>query len=485
MSKQQSLDPVSIHWFRQDLRLSDNPALLAAVDAGRLIPVYILDDENAAEWQMGGASRWWLHRSLSSLNDSLEGRLRLFQGDAERILPALAKKTGAKTVTWNRCYEPWRIQRDNKIKSTLAATGIDIVSANGSLLWEPWDVLKSDGTPYRVFTPFYRKGCLNSTSPRKPTKAPSKIAFAEAEDMKDQLALSDMRLNPSHWTIEKSPDWVPGKAGALDALTHFLDNGIEDYKDGRNFPATENCSRLSPHLHYGEISPHQVWYALAFREHLLKGDEDPDHFRMELAWREFSYNLLYHNPELPNKNLQGKFDRFPWRKDNDALQAWQQGKTGIPFVDAGMRELWQTGSMHNRVRMVTASFLVKNLMIDWREGERWFWDCLVDADLANNSASWQWVAGSGADAAPYFRIFNPATQGVRFDPQGEYTRKYLPELAALPDKWLFNPWDAPAEVLKKANVVLGETYPHTIADLKSSRRRALDAFSGLKDGQTS
>ena len=300
--------------------------------------------------------------------------------------------------------------------------------------------------------------------------------------MKGQLTLSDMGLDPSHWSIKKSPDWVPGETGAQDALTQFLDNGINGYKDGRNFPAAENCSHLSPHLHFGEISPHQVWYALAFREHLLEGDEDPDHFRMELAWREFSYSLLYHNPELPKKNLQDKFDLFPWRKDEDALRAWQQGKTGIPFVDAGMRELWQTGSMHNRVRMVTASFLVKNLMIDWREGERWFWDCLIDADLANNSASWQWVAGSGADAAPYFRIFNPATQGVRFDPKGDYTRQYLPELAALPDKWLFNPWDAPADVLKEANVVLGETYPHPIDDLKSSRRRALDAFSELKDG---
>ncbi|MEX1034586.1 MAG: deoxyribodipyrimidine photo-lyase [Sneathiella sp.] len=482
MTDQPSHDTISIHWFRQDLRLSDNRALSAAVEADRLIPVYILDDENAENFRMGSASRWWLHHSLLALNDALQGELRVFRGDAAEILPALAASNGATMVSWNRCYEPWRIRRDKKIKASLTDSGIDVITTNGALLWEPWKVLKSDGTPYRVFTPFYRKGCLTSSPPQKPLKVPSKITFAPPEDKGTRLTIADLGLYPSNWSIKKLPDWDPGEMGAQGALRNFLTNGLNGYKDGRNIPEAGNCSFLSPHLHFGEISPHQVWYALAFREHLLEREEDLDQFQMELTWREFSYNLLYNNPDLPHENLQEKFNSFPWRKDAAALRAWQQGKTGIPLVDAGMQELWQTGFMHNRMRMVTASFLVKNLMIDWREGARWFWDCLVDADLANNSASWQWISGCGADAAPYFRIFNPVTQGARFDPKGKYTRKYLPELAALPDKWLFNPWDAPTEVLKEAGIVFGETYPHPIVDLKASRRRALDAFSDLKAG---
>ena len=454
---------------------------MAATESGKLLPIYILDDENAGDYKMGGASRWWLHHSLTALNNSLDGHLRIFQGDASEILPQLVKETGAKTVTWNRCYEPWRIQRDKKILTGLKESGVEVISRNGSLLWEPWDVMKPDGTPYRVFTPFYRKGCLNSKEPNKPLKAPEKISFAANEILKDALSISDLGLRSANWDIKREPNWTPSESGAQDKLLHFLENGINGYNDGRNFPAKDNSSNLSAHLHYGEISPHQIWYAISFREHLTEKEEDLDQFRMELAWREFSYNLLYHMPDLPEKNLQSKFDAFPWRKDRAALKAWQQGQTGIPLVDAGMRELWQTGVMHNRVRMVVASFLVKNLLIDWREGARWFWDCLVDADLASNSASWQWVAGCGADAAPYFRIFNPATQGARFDPKGDYTRKYVPEIAALPDKWLFNPWDAPKEVLDAAGVILGKSYPEPLVDLKTSRQRALDVFSDLKE----
>lgn len=480
-----SQNPIAIHWFRQDLRLSDNPALLAAIKAGELLPIYILDDENAGDYKMGGASRWWLHHSLTALNESLGGQLIVFRGDPSDILAKLVRATGAETVTWNRCYEPWRMQRDDTIAVEMKQAGVATVSNNGSLMWEPSDVLKSDGTPYRVFTPFYRKGCLTSTEPRKPLKAPIDINFANLNETNDTLSIHDLDLLSSNWSIQREPDWVPGEQGAQDILNSFLDNGINGYNKGRNYPASGNSSNLSPHLHFGEISPHQIWYALSFREHLLEKEEDLDQFRMELAWREFSYSLLYHTPDLPKQNLQSKFDAFPWRKDTKALVAWQRGQTGIPLVDAGMRELWQTGFMHNRVRMVAASFLVKNLMIDWREGARWFWDCLVDADLASNSASWQWVAGCGADAAPYFRIFNPATQGTRFDPNGDYTRKYVPELKNLSDKWLFNPWEAPREIIEKAGIILGETYPEPLVDLKSSRQRALKAFSDLKEKQQS
>lgn len=458
---------------------------MAAIEAGRLLPIYILDDENADAHRIGGASRWWLHHSLIALNKSLSGKLRIFRGDAVQILQKLVQETGAKTVTWNRCYEPWRILRDKKILAGLKESGVEVISRNGSLLWEPWEALKPDGTPYRVFTPFYRKGCLNSKEPHKPIKAPEKIKFATFDMLKDAHSISDLDLQPTNWEIKSEPDWAPGERHAQDKLNHFLDNGINGYNQGRNFPASENSSYLSPHLRFGEISPHQIWHALAFREHMIENEEDADQFRMEVAWREFSYNLLCHIPDLPDKNLQPKFDAFSWRKDTAALKAWQRGQTGIPIVDAGMRELWQTGFMHNRVRMVAASFLVKNLMIDWREGARWFWDCLVDADLANNSASWQWVAGCGADAAPYFRIFNPTTQGLRFDSKGEYTRKYVPELACLPDKWLFNPWDAPQEILSVAGITLGKTYPEPLVDLKMSRQRALNAYSDMKTRQSS
>ncbi len=485
MTDSSSKSALAIHWFRQDLRLSDNPALTAAVKVGKLLPIYILDDQNSGEHKMGGASRWWLHYSLTALNKSLQGKLRVFHGDATEILPRLAQETGTKTVTWNRCYEPWRINRDKKILTDLEHLGLEVISTNGSLLWEPWDVLKADGTPYRVFTPFYRKGCLKGTAPRKPIKVPENITFSDDKETGAAVTISDLSLLSSNWDIKKSPDWVPGEKGAQDRIRYFLDNGIKGYNKGRDFPAAEKCSNLSPHLHLGEISPHQIWYSLAFQAHLLESGEDLDQFQMELAWREFSYSLLFYNADLPDTNLQKKFDYFQWRKDETALQAWQTGNTGIPLVDAGMRELWQTGFMHNRVRMVAASFLVKNLMIDWKEGARWFWDCLVDADLANNSASWQWVAGCGADAAPYFRIFNPATQGVRFDPKGEYTRKYVPELAGLPDKWLFNPWEAPKEALDAAGIALDETYPAPIVDLKTSRQRALDAFSDMKEKQPS
>lgn len=447
-------------WFRQDLRLRDNPALLDAVAAGEILPVYILDDA----W-MGAASCWWLHHSLARLQQSLDGRLLLFRGDAQRVIRDIVKQEQVTAVCWNRCYEPWRITRDKAIKSSLEAAGVSVNTSNGSLLWEPWQILKQDKTFYKVFTPYYRNGCLQAAEPRFPLDAPKAIRYAR-HSLKS-LSLDELNLLPSiPWYEGMAGEWTPGEAGASDRLSVFLKSAIKQYKTNRNVPSIEGTSRLSPHLHFGELSPNQAWYAA--RHAVSRGGENLDTFLSELGWREFSYYLLFHFPELPTKNFNSKFDHFPWRKDNKALRAWQQGKTGIPIVDAGMRELWQTGYMHNRVRMIVASFLVKNLLIDWREGEAWFRDCLVDADLANNCASWQWVAGSGADAAPYFRIFNPVLQGEKFDSRGVYVRHYCPELMSVPDKYIHKPWLIP-----------GGDFPPPMVDLSQSRTRALRIFSDL------
>jgi deoxyribodipyrimidine photo-lyase len=472
-------DSPIIVWFRQDLRLYDNPALSAAVQKDRpMLPVYILDDASPAEWRMGAASRWWLHQSLDSLNASLDGQLLFLKGDAEILLPELVSATGADSVFWNRRYEPWAVARDTVLKEQLLDASVTVKSFNGSLLFDPPNTNKADGTPYRVFTPFYRRGCLeNGILPRRPLPAPQKMRF-HADD--SGLTLDELDLLPSiNWYGEIADTWTPGERGAKQRLEDFLTSGIKDYKEGRNRPDQENVSRLSPHLHFGEISPNQAWYAVDDSGTGLELDAESDCFLSELGWREFSYNLLYNQPELPTRNLQRKFDRFPWRDDAEALERWQRGYTGYPIVDAGMRELWRTGYMHNRVRMIVGSFLVKNLMLHWHHGERWFWDTLLDADLASNSASWQWIAGCGADAAPYFRIFNPVTQGKRFDPDGVYVRRYVPEIADLPNKYIHAPWEAPADVLAAAGVSLDDTYPSPVVDLKASRERALAAFKSL------
>ena len=468
-----------IVWFRQDLRLHDNPALHAAARSGQpILPVFILDEENPADWRMGAASRWWLHHSLQSLDDSLKDRLVLLRGDPQILLPELINEVSAAAVYWNRLYEPWAIVRDTAIKQQLLDASFKVKSFNGSLLFDPPSTNKVDGTPYKVFTPFYRKGCLqNGIQPRKPLRKPSKLHL---HDGSTGLSLDDLSLlSVINWYDEIAATWSPGEDGAQKRLASFLNKGIDDYKEGRNRPDQQHVSRLSPHLHFGELSPNQAWYAVDDSGTGLDLDTNADSFLSELGWREFSYNLLYNRPELPTRNLQKKFDRFPWREDAAALRRWRRGETGYPIVDAGMRELWRTGYMHNRLRMIVGSFLVKNLMLHWHHGERWFWDTLLDADLASNSASWQWIAGCGADAAPYFRIFNPVTQGKRFDPDGLYVRHYVPEVAELPDKYLHAPWEAPVSILDTAGVVLGETYPEPVVDLKASRERALAAFKSL------
>ena len=471
---------VTIHWFRQDLRLADNPSLFDAAAKGLVIPVYILDDVNSGIYKMGAASRCWLHHSLVALNSSLKGQLLVFSGNPELILCQLIEKYNVNAVNWNRCYEPWRIARDMRIKQHLTTKGVVVNSFNGSLLWEPWEILKSDKTPYRVFTPFYQNGCLNASQPRQPLLSPTPLKFFFKDSQSNQTTIDQLELLPKNaWDLQMTAHWDIGEAAAHAQLDDFMSKGIFDYKEGRDFPAKNAVSKLSTYLHFGELSPNQIWHTVypQFSEMSF------DAFRRQIVWREFSYSLLYYNPSLPEVNLQRKFDSFPWENDDNSLRLWQQGQTGIPIIDAGMRELWQTGYMHNRVRMIVASLLVKNLLIDWREGASWFWDCLIDADLANNSASWQWVAGTGADAAPYYRIFNPVTQGQKFDPDGDYTRRYVPELKLLPNKYLFNPWEAPKEILTAAGVNLGVNYPCPIVDLKSSRVRALELFKQLNVAQ--
>jgi deoxyribodipyrimidine photo-lyase len=467
-----------IMWFRQDLRLSDNPALLNAIQQGRVLPVFILDEGN--DWSIGGASRWWLHHSLLALNESLQGNLWILRGDAAELLLQLAREHSASHAFWNRCYEPSIIRRDSLIKEQLTAVGITATSSNGSLIWEPWENLKQDGTPYKIFTPFYKYAIANN-----PPAAPSPAANANFDTVKclqGKNRIDDLNLLPEiNWYEQIASQWQPGELGARQRLQNFAENGLYDYRDGRDYPAKRSVSMLSPHLHFGEISPREAASVVKQVGDIDSNEEQAAHFIRELAWREFSYYTLYHFPHICQQNMKSQFDRFPWVKDQKSLCLWQQGQTGFPLVDAGMRELWQTGTMHNRVRMIVGSFLVKNLMIHWLEGARWFWDCLLDADLANNSCSWQWVAGSGADAAPYFRIFNPVTQSTKFDPEGSYIRKYVPELNGLSNKAIHDPSSAAASELEKAGVILGEHYPRAIVDLKESRVRALDAYKALRD----
>ena len=468
--------PLTIMWFRQDLRLRDNPALCAAAAGGRVLPVYVLDDGNAGEWKMGGASRWWLHDSLARLNESLHGGLWVLRGDAGRALAGLCASLPVRKVVWNRCYEPWRRERDGRIKRTLGEAGVEAASFNGALLLEPWENTKADGTPYRVFTPFYHS-LLSSHQAVAPGPQPRNLAIADCSQPADRIG--QLGLKPRiPWDAGLAERWRPGEAAALARWRDFLENSAGTYQARRDFPAESAASGLSPHLHFGEIGPRQIWWDI----HSLAGGDGGHPFARQLCWREFAHHLMYHDPRITRENWRGEFDDFPWREDAESLRRWQQGSTGIPMVDAGMRELWATGTMHNRARMVTGSFLTKNLLIHWRRGADWFWDCLVDADLANNSFGWQWVAGSGADAAPYFRIFNPVLQSRKFDPQGAYLRRWLPALRDLPDKHIHAPLEAPESVLRAAGIRLGEDYPLPIVDLRMSRERALGAWQTLRRG---
>ena len=465
-----------ILWFRRDLRLHDNPALNHAAETGRpVIPVYILDGSGDGRAR-GSASLWWLDKSLRALGSALKDRgatLILRRGDSEAELHRLIEETGADAVFMNRLFEPDAVARDADIAHALQADGTKVKGYNGSLMCRPGGVLNGSGGPYKVFTPFLR-ALLANTEPPAHTTGPRDLSGAPKLDSD---AVDDWGLHPKHPDWSGGFDWTPGEAGATAALSTFLARGLSHYGKGRDIPALPATSRLSPHLHWGEISP---WRAITAAE-TAAGSGDVPHaetakFVAEIGWREFSAHLLHHFPTMPDTAFRVEYDAMPWRKDEAGFAAWTKGQTGYPIVDAGMRQLWTTGRMHNRVRMIVASFLIKHLLIDWRRGEAWFWDTLVDADLASNVQNWQWVAGSGADASPYFRIFNPITQGEKFDADGKYVRHWVPELRKVPDRWLHSPWTAPPEVLRDAGIRLGHDYPKPRVDHVEARNRALDAL---------
>ncbi|HEY8965215.1 MAG TPA: deoxyribodipyrimidine photo-lyase [Candidatus Methylacidiphilales bacterium] len=474
----------SLVWFRSDLRLADNPALHAALErGGPVIPVFVHAPEEEGDWAPGGASRWWLDRSLASLDASLRergSRLLLREGASLAALRKLAKETGAEAVFWNRRYEPAAIERDTKIKAALRRDGLAAETFNAALLHEPWTIANQSGKPFQVFTPFW-KHALGKPDPAAPLPAPGVLPAPQA--WPSSLPLPSLGLRPAiPWDGGLAEAWTPGEAGAAERLESFLVAASEGYAADRDRPDLRGTSRLSPHLRFGEIGPRQVWDAV--RRHARGRAPHSSAWRQsrfltEIGWREFSHHLLFHFPHTAAEPLREPFAAFPWTKDRKGLRAWQKGLTGYPVVDAGMRELWTTGWMHNRVRMIAASFLVKDLLISWREGAAWFWDTLVDADLAQNTLGWQWSAGCGADAAPYFRIFNPVAQGEKFDPRGAYVRRWCPELARLPDAWLHRPWEAPMDVLAAAGITLGKTYPHPVVDHGEARKKALAALAAL------
>jgi deoxyribodipyrimidine photo-lyase len=466
---------VAIVWFRRDLRVDDQPALRKAVEEGSaVVPVYIHAPEEEGDWAPGAASRWWLHHSLKNLDarlKSLGSRLILRRGPTLEALFDLCAETGAARIYWNRLLEPSLVARDHKIEEELRSKGKEVSIYHGAGLFQPWQLLKGDSRPYQVFTAFWNN--LRSL----PVDAPVSFAGSKIRSpgrWPRSLGLRELGLLPRvNWSEGINQAWEPSAEGAERLLKRFTRKALPDYSSGRDLPEREGTSKLSPFLHFGEVSVRRVWHCAAKQTHAMP-------FLRQLAWREFAACLLYYFPFTPGKSLRDEFERFAWRKDSENLRAWQKGKTGYPFVDAGMRQLWTTGWMHNRVRMVAASFLVKHLLIDWREGARWFWDTLVDADLANNTMGWQWVAGCGADAAPYFRIFNPVLQGQKFDPQGNYVRRWVPELARLPAAWIHQPWKAPAEVLREAGVELGRHYPAPVVEHSDSRKRALMAYHRMK-----
>jgi deoxyribodipyrimidine photo-lyase len=468
-------------WFRLDLRLRDNPALLAAIAVGApVIPVFVWAPEEEEPWPPGAASRWWLHQSLGSLSKALSAigsRLVIRKGPTVQTLNVLLEESNATAVFRNRRYEPASIARDKKVKATLTGQGIDIESFNSALLFEPWTVLNNAGKPFLVFSAFW-KTCLKQPAPPEPAPWTNKLMAPNR--WPDSLSIADLELEPKiDWAAGIREAWTPGEDGAATQLDRFLKGDFERYETERSLPGKTGTSRLSPHLHFGEIGPREIWHALCGQRNKSNAVA-VDAYLRELGWREFAYHLLFHHPGTTNEPLRHEFGQFPWRTDRDLLKRWQRGRTGYPLVDAGMRELWATGWMHNRVRLVVASFLTKHLRMRWEEGAYWFWDTLIDADLANNTLGWQWTAGCGADAAPYFRIFNPVLQSEKFDSGGDYIRKWIPELKRLPAPWIHKPWTTPQPVLAQAGVQLGVNYPLPAVEHETARREALEAYELIR-----
>ncbi len=457
-----------IMWFRQDLRTRNLAALNAAAAAGEVICLYIQDDETPETWSIGGASRWWLHHSLKALAKKV--KLVLRRGRADHVLADVLRETGARAIYFTRDYAPWSAQLEVRVRQLCGLAGAECHRFGGYLLHEPESIRNGSGEPYKVYTP-YSRACLAA---KEPAVAKAEVSPVMWPGTVRSDHLDEWHLLPAHpnWAKGFEPLWQPGEIGAHATLDRFIENGLATYADGRDRPDMAVTSRLSPHLHWGEISPAQCWVAVRAAAAQAGGrfDASAEKFLKEILWREFSYNILHHWPTLPELPFRAEFSAFPWRQDQAALNKWQRGETGYPIVDAGMRELWATGTMHNRVRMVVASFLTKHLLISWTEGAKWFWDTLVDADIASNSASWQWVAGTGADAAPYFRIFNPVLQGEKFDPQGSYVRRWIPELASMPLEYLHHPWDSPHSF----------KYPAPMIEHGFARARALQALNQVK-----
>ena len=471
----------AIIWFRKDLRLADNPALDAALQANKeIIPVFIWDEEEGGNWSPGAASRWWLHHSLESLSSSITkfgGTLILAQGKAAQVLPEIAQAHQADQVFYGRCYDPAGIATQEAVEEACDLQGINTESFNSSLLQEPWETKNGTGKPFQVFTPYWRKS--RAIIYREPASYdPKKLSFVQQTS--SPQSLTDLTLLPDHpWHNKMGAHWEVSESAAHQQIERTVEEVTRSYATRRNHPSVDGTSRLSPYLAWGQVSPRQICKAI------LQAENEGSHrgenkFLVEIGWREFSYHLLYHFPTIPDQPLRPKYANFPWLNDPDNLKRWQFGKTGYPMVDAGMRQLYETGWMHNRVRMVVASFLVKHLLLPWQDGARWFWDTLVDADLASNTQGWQWAAGCGADAAPYFRIFNPITQGTKFDTRGEYAKRWIPELGNLPAKHLFSPWTAPSSTLLDSGVELGNNYPDPCVDHPEARARALAALATLK-----
>lgn len=475
---------IGLVWFRQDLRLSDNPALLAACQScDVVIPLFIDDPNSQSVSQLGAASRVWLHHSLRDLNESLktfDNRLVLAQGDSLEVLTELSAQVKATRLFWNRCYDPASIKRDKKIKQQLEY--LSPKSFNALLIAEPWNTCKADDTPYRVFTPYWNM--LSQRLPGdKPQNKPKHIPGLKKsahQKLSVNCELESLALLPKRdWHNGMMSHWQVGEKAASKQLAQFLKGDVADYSDARNLPWVQGTSRLSPHLHFGEISPRQVMHKLCSKARNMRElSSNEETYAKEIIWREFAYSLLFHFPQTITKPLDTRFADFPWAKNHTkSLRAWQRGQTGVPIVDAGMRELYATGWMHNRVRMIVASYLIKNLLIPWQKGEQWFRDTLVDADLASNVMGWQWAAGSGADAAPYFRIFNPVLQGEKFDANGEYVKRWVPELESLDKKHIHKPWELAPEIRAQLD------YPEPLVDLKESRQRALAAFDTIKSAK--
>ncbi len=489
MAGTQKARGIALWWLRQDLRLADNPALAAAA-GGMVLPVFVLDDAAAGKWAMGGAHRWWLHGSLQSIGHDLEALgapLVLRRGDAAAILPALAREDGATEVHTGCLMEPWARRQAEAVAAALGDVPLRLHRASTLL---DMDAVKTKaGGVYGVYTPFAR-ACRAMGQPPKPLPAPTSLT-APTGVASDALESWGLLPTKPDWAGGFRDTWQPGEASAHRRMQRFMQDALTQYSTGRNLPGQHLTSMLSPHLHWGELSPAQVWHAAAGvpggdaakqetqNLEALHG-EALQTFQGEILWHEFAAYLLWHNPHLPDRPLKPGFAKLQWRDDASALRAWQQGRTGVPIVDAGMRQLWHIGWMHNRVRMITGSFLVKHLLVSWVDGEAWFWDTLVDGDLAANAASWQWVAGSGTDAQPFFRVFNPVSQGQKFDADGAYVRRWVPELAKLPDRYLHAPWEAPAKVLADAGVTLGESYPNPVVDLAVGRDRAMAAFQAMR-----